>query len=242
MRQRVVVVISPQRGVAAGGYDFKHALCQPQDGDVKRAAAQVKNGICTLAAIVKPICDGSGGGLIDQAQHVEARQLRRIFGRLALGIVEISRHRDDCAIQVIAQGIFCAIPQGSQYLGTHLNGGFFALHSLQAQHAGVIHKPIRQLVRSSHILETAAHEALDRSQGIFGIKRQRGFRLEANLPTITRQIPDHRWENHPALLVGQAFGNAMAHRSDQGVRGTQVDTHRQTPLMRIGGLTGFRYL
>ena len=46
--------------------------------------------------------NGSGGGFVDKAQEIDARQLGCILGRLALGIVEVRRHRDDSAVQIIA--------------------------------------------------------------------------------------------------------------------------------------------
>ncbi len=65
-----------------------------------------------------------------------------------------------------------------------------------------------------------------------------GSGLVANLAPAVLQITHDRGQQHPALGVGQAFGHAVAHGSHQGVRGAQVNTHGNAPLVGVGGSSG----
>ena len=118
----MVVVITAQAGVATGGDDFKNALRQPQNRDVKGATTQVVNGVDAFAGIVQTVCDGGSRRLVDEAQHIETRELCGVFGGLSLRIVKVGRHGDHRAKQVFVEAVFCAVTQGSQNIGAHLNG------------------------------------------------------------------------------------------------------------------------
>ena len=45
-------------------------------------------------------------------------------------------------------------------------------------------------------------------------------------------------QQHAAFAVGQAFSHAVANGCHQGVRGSQINTHRNAALMGVGGLSG----
>ena len=195
--------------------------------------------------MVQAIGDGRRGGLVDQAQHIQARHLRSVFGGLALGVVKIGWHGNHHAIQVVVESVFGAVTQCGQNFGAHLDGGFVACHRTHGHHAGGIDQRIRQLLGIGHIGQFAPHEPLDRADGVGRITGLRGQSLVPNLaPTALPwgQITHHAGHNHLALFVGQTLGHAMAHRRYQRVRGAQVDTHRNAPLVRVGRLAGFRNL
>ena len=98
---------------------------------------------------------------------------------------------------------------------------------------------IGQLVRRGNIAPAAPHEALDRGNGVGGILLQIGDGVVANLASAALGIAHDRGQQHPALRVGQAFGHTIAHRGHQRMRGAQVNTYRQAPLVGLGGLAGF---
>ena len=91
----------------------------------------------------------------------------------------------------------------------------------------------------NNIGQTTAHEAFDRGNGVAGILLLVGSRFIAYLAFSVLQIAHDGWQQHPALLVGQAFGNAVAHSGYQRVRRTQVDAHGNAPLVRVRRLAGF---
>ena len=51
---------------------------------------RVIDGVNAFGGIVQPVGDRRRGRLVEQAENVQARKLRRVLGRLALGVVEIS--------------------------------------------------------------------------------------------------------------------------------------------------------
>ena len=56
-----------------------------------------------------------------------------------------------------------------------------------------------------------------------GILRGVRQRVMAALAATARQVAHHRRQQHPALLVRQAFGHAVAHGGHQRMGGAQVD-------------------
>ena len=94
---------------------------QTQNRNVEGSTAQVVNGIDAFAGVIKAIGNGRRGGLIDQAQQMNSRQLGRILGGLALGVIEISRHSNDRTVQIVIEGVFGAVTQRGQYLGADFN-------------------------------------------------------------------------------------------------------------------------
>jgi hypothetical protein len=138
--QAVVEVVAAQRGIAAGGQHFKHALAQLQDRDIEGAAAQIVDGVDAFRAVIQAVGDGGRRRLAQQAQHVQAGQLGRILGGLALGVVEVGRHGDDRAHQIVAQRIFRALAQRGQDLRRHFHRALHAGDGLQLHHARRINK------------------------------------------------------------------------------------------------------
>ncbi len=99
----MVEIVAAQRRVAVGGEHFEHALGQFQDGNIECAAAQVIHRIDAFGGVIQPVGDGGGGRFVQQAQHVEPGQFRRILGGLALCIVKVGGHGDDRADQFAAE-------------------------------------------------------------------------------------------------------------------------------------------
>ncbi|EGP42816.1 putative NAD-specific glutamate dehydrogenase [Achromobacter insuavis AXX-A] len=236
-----IEIIAAQRGIAAGRDHFEHALRQPQNGNIESAATQVIDGVHAFGGVIQAVGDRRGGRLVQQAQHVQAGQARRVAGRLALGVVEIGRDRDDGAHQVVAQHVLGALAQHRQDLRRHFHRAQVALRGTDAHHAGRIHEFVGR-ARGPRLFQRTAHETLDRHhrvQRVLGLLRQ-GFAARRDL--AAREITHRRGQQHVALRIGQDFGNAAAHRGNQGIGGAQVDPHRQLALVRRGRFTGLGYL
>jgi hypothetical protein len=76
--------------VAVGRLDLEHALADLQQGHVERAAAEVEHqhGL-VRGALVEPVGQRGRGGLVDDPQDLEARDLSGLLGGLALRVVEV---------------------------------------------------------------------------------------------------------------------------------------------------------
>jgi hypothetical protein len=79
-------------------------LAHLEQGHVERAATEVEDeDELVLLALVEAVGQGGRGGLVDDAQDVEARDLAGLLGGLALGVVEVRRDGDDRVGDGVAQ-------------------------------------------------------------------------------------------------------------------------------------------
>src|SRR3990172_108837 len=85
----LVEVVAAEVCVAVGRLDLDHALADLEDGDVEGTAAQVIHGDRLVLLLVEAIGQRRGGGLVDDTQHLEARDGAGVLGCLALAVVEI---------------------------------------------------------------------------------------------------------------------------------------------------------
>ena len=170
--------------------------------------------------------------------------MRGIFGGLALGVVKVSRHSDDRAVQVVVEGVLGAVTQCGQNFGAHLHRRFGALHRLDAEHATLGcafagGELVRQLAAVGDVVQATAHETLDRGDGVDRVGSRRLHRVKADLAALARHEAHDRRQDHAAIVVGQTLGHAVAHRSHQRMGGAQVNAHRDATLVRVGRLARF---
>ena len=89
----LVPVVATEVGVAGGRLHLEHAVAEVEDRHVERAAAEVEDEDGLVVVLVEPVGERGRGGLVDDAQHLEAGDLARLLGGLALGVVEVRRAR-----------------------------------------------------------------------------------------------------------------------------------------------------
>ena len=96
LHEALVPVVATEVVVAAGRLDLDDAVADLEQGHVERATTEVEDqDRLLLLALVEAVGERGGGGLVDDAQDVEARDLAGLLGGLALGVVEVRRHGDD---------------------------------------------------------------------------------------------------------------------------------------------------
>ena len=139
--------------------------------DIEGTATEVVDRDSVVAlGLVHAVGQGRRGGLVDNTLDVEAGNLARVLGRLALGIVEIGRHRDNRLGHRLAQKLLGGLFHLAQHFSRDLRGRHFLVANL---YPGVAVVGFDNLVGDhldvflDHVvLELAADQALHRIQGV----------------------------------------------------------------------------
>ncbi len=90
----LVPVVATEVRVAGGRLHLEHALAEVEDRHVERAATEVEHEDGLVVVLVEPVRERGRGGLVDDAQDLEARDLAGLLGGLALGVAEVGGHGD----------------------------------------------------------------------------------------------------------------------------------------------------
>ena len=86
-------------GVTGRGLDFEDTALDGQKGNIEGTATKVENEDVLLGfdLLVETVCDGSGGGLIDDTEDIETGDDTGVLGGLSLGVIKVGGHGDDGA-------------------------------------------------------------------------------------------------------------------------------------------------
>ena len=110
---------------------------------------------------------------------------------------------------------------------------------MQRHHARLVDQSVRQLRPIANVVNTATHQSLDGGDGIERVFNLRVQRFKTDLTPFTIEVAHHAGQNHPTLLVRQAFRYAITHAGHQRVGRAQVDAHRNAAFVRVRCLPGF---
>ena len=227
----LVEVIAAQMGVATGGEHLKHAVANLQHRDVKRTAAQIEHQDALVALAIQAIGQGCGRGLVDDAQHFEAGDLARVLGGLALGIVEVGRHRDHRlgdGFTEILTGIFGEL---AQHFGRDfLRGELLVEHRrLDLDVGASLLNRVTHLFRFfRHLIDATADEALHRIKGVLRIHDRLALGDLSHQFVLVLGVGHHRRSRAEPFGIGNHRGLAALHHGDAAIRGAEVNTDNLT--------------
>jgi len=208
----LVPVVSTELVVAVGGLDLDRGepvvvLAHLEEGDVEGAATEVEDeDELVLLALLEAIGQRRGGGLVDDAQDVEAGDLAGVLRGLALGVVEVGGHRDDGVRDGLAEVGLRVCLQLSEDAGADLLRGV-----------------VLALDRGGPV---GAHVALDRADGVVhvGDGLPLGDLTDQDLAGL-REGDDGR-RGPGAFGVRDDGGLATLEDGHHRVGGTEVDSDR----------------
>ena len=222
----LIEVVATQVRVAVGRLDLDDAFADFENRDVEGAAAEVVHGNRLVLLLVEAVGQRRRGRLVDDAHHLETGDLARLLRRLTLRVVEVGRHRDDRLGHLLAEILLRRLFQllqdhrGDLRRRVVLVADLHAHVAVRRRHHGVRH----HLHLVGHFVEAPAHEALDREDGVLGIRHRLPLRDLADEPlTVLGERHDRR-RQPAAFRVGDDDGLAALHDCDHGVGGAQVDT------------------
>ena len=153
----VVPVVAAEPVVARGREDFEDSVADVEDRNVERSAAEVVDHYLVVALLkVDAVGEAGRRRLVDDAEHVEARDCSRVLRRLALCVGEVGRAGD----------------YGFGYRGAEVF--LSVLLELLQYHRGNLLRRVVLAVDGDGFV--AAHRALDRYYGTVGVDYRLAFR------------------------------------------------------------------
>ncbi|MBG9885548.1 glutamate dehydrogenase, partial [Bacillus toyonensis] len=180
-------------------------LAHLEEGDVEGPAAEVEDeDQLVLLALVETVGESRSGGLVDDAQDVEARDLAGLLGGLALGVVEVGGDGDDRVGHRVSQvGLGVALELHEDARGDLLRRPLLAVD---------VEGPV-----GSHVALDRGDRAVDVGDGL-----ALGGLADEHLPVLGEG--DHRGGGAEALGIGDDLGLAALEDADDRVGRTEVDT------------------
>ena len=204
LHHALVKIVAAQTVVAGSCQHLNHAVVNLQDGHIESTAAQVIDHDPLALFLIHAIGQGCGGRLVDDPLHIQAGDLARVLGGLALGVGEICGHGDDRL--------------GDRTAQIRLGVGFQLLQNHGADLLGRIGLAVYCN------LMIGAHLPLDGRDG--AVRVRNGLTL-GHLPHHALAglgERHHRGRCAVALGVGNDDGLAALHHSHAGVGCTKIDT------------------
>ena len=103
-----VEILTTKMGITSCCHDFENAFLDGEKRNIKGTTTKVIHNdfALILALLVQPVSDSRGGRFVHNAKNCQASNNAGILGGLALSIIEISRHRNNCMGDFLAQICF----------------------------------------------------------------------------------------------------------------------------------------
>ena len=200
LHDALIEVIAAQAVVAGSGQNLDDTVVNIQNGDIKRAAAQVIDHDLLALLLIHAVGKGGSGRLVDDTLHVKAGDLAGILGSLTLSVGEVGGNGDDRLGNGLAQ----------IRLGV-------ALELLQNHGADLLRRV--GLAVDIHLV-VAAHLTLDGRNGAVGVGDGLTLGHLAH-HTLAGLAESHNGRGGAvALRVGDDNGLAALHHGHAGVSST----------------------
>ena len=224
--QPLVVVLAAQKGVARGGHYLEHAVVDVEQRHVEGAAAQVEHGDLALHVPAKAIGQGRRGGLVDDADDVQAGDASGVLGGLALAVVEVGGDRDHRLVDGLAEEL---LGDGAHLL-QDVGGNLGRREELVAQlDADVLVRALDQAVghRRLHRLHGGRRprppdQSLDRIGRVLGVGDRLAFRDVADQTLAGLGHRHHRGRGLVPAAIGDDRGADPFKNSDARVGRSKV--------------------
>ena len=222
--------LSPPRWLSpAVGLHLEDAVADLQHRHVEGAAAEVEHedGLVGRGLLVEPVGERGRGGLVDDALDLQAGDLAGVLRGLALVVVEVGRDRDHGRVDRVAE---LRLGVGLQLLQDHrgdlLRRVLLALrlhaHGAVGAALDLVGDDLRLL---GDLADLAAHEPLDRKDGVLGVQHRLPLGGGPDEPLVGVGERHDGRGGAVALGVLQHGGLAALHDRDARVRRAQVDSN-----------------
>mmetsp|Transcript_21737 Transcript_21737/g.52312 ORF Transcript_21737/g.52312 Transcript_21737/m.52312 type:complete len:249 (-) Transcript_21737:104-850(-) len=218
--------------VARRRHHLEHTVVDGQEGHVERPASEVEDEDILLAGLllVEAVGDGRGRGLVDDAEHVEARDGPGVLGRLALRVVEVGGHGDHGVLDLLAKVRLRDLLHLGEDHGGDLLGGVGLLLALEehldVRLAGGVDELVREqllVVHNRGVRKLAADQALHVEDGVLWVHDALVLGGVADEALIVGEGNPRRGDA-VTLVVSDDLDLAVLVHADARVGGAEVNT------------------
>jgi hypothetical protein len=177
-----VEVLTTEVSVSVGRLDLEDTVLDLEDRDIECATSQIVNSDDVVGGLIKTVCEGGSGGLIDDTEDVESGNHTGVLGGLTLGVVEVGGDGDDGVLDVLAHVGLGSLLHLSEDEATHLRRRVLLSLGLEPSIAvGVLDNLVGHLLDIALDLaigELAADEALGSEKSVLWVDN--GLALGSN--------------------------------------------------------------
>ena len=230
-----VEVFAAEEGVAIGRLDLEDAVADLEDGDVEGAAAEVIDGDLLLALLVEAVGQRGGGGLVDDAQHVEAGDLAGVLGGLTLRVVEVGGDGDHRVGDLFAQVLFGSLLHLGEHHGRDLRWPVALAVDIDGDApAGPLDDLEGADVYGSldfRVGKLAPDQPLDGVEGARRVGDRLPFGNLTHQALVAVGKGNHRRGGAVAFGIGDDLGVAAFHDRHARVGGAQINSNYLTHLL-----------
>ena len=230
--QTVVEVLTTQVGVTSSGLNLEDTLLDGQKRNIESTTTEIEdqNVALTLDLLVKTVCNGSGGGLVNDTEDVETGNETGVLGSLTLRVVEVGRDSNDSivdgATEVSLSGLTHLDEDHSRDL---LRGELLGLTLELNLDDGLgsllddLERPVLHIGLNLSVVKTATNETLGIEDSVVGVH---GDLVLGGITDETLGVgeTDERGGGAVTLVVGNDFNAVVTEDTHTGVGGSQINT------------------
>ena len=221
-------------GVACSCFDLENTIVNLQKRNIKCSSTQIKNKHISFALffLVKSISNSGSSWLINDSQHVKARNCSSILSGLSLGVIEISWNSDYCILDFLTNvGLgdflhFCQDHWGNLFRVEFFvfalvfnHNDWFSLLSLFDFEGPMFHVRL-----DDRIIEFSTDESFSIEDGVIWVF---GCLIFGSISDESFSLGEgHIWRSGPVtLVVGYNLDSVILPDSYTGVGGTEIDSN-----------------
>mmetsp|Transcript_110555 Transcript_110555/g.207169 ORF Transcript_110555/g.207169 Transcript_110555/m.207169 type:complete len:277 (-) Transcript_110555:55-885(-) len=231
LHHTLVEVLTTQVSVTVGCNNLKDTVVNSEQGYIESATAQVVHKDVLLRLLVKSVGNCCSCGLVDDSEHLHTRDSTCILCGLPLGVIEISRHGDDCMLHFLAQVVLgCLLHLHKNHCGNLLRRHRFVLTTDLDTDLGLatlVHDLERQqldVFLHGGILEATADQPLHVEESLCGIHSCLVLCCLADEALILRER-HIGWCDSIALVIWDDLNAAVLVDAYTRVGGSKVNTN-----------------
>lgn len=229
----VVKVLTTEVSITSSGLNLEDALLNGKERHIESTTTQVEDEhiALTLSLLVKTVGDGSGSGLVDDAEDIETGNETGILGSLTLGVVEVGGDGDDGVVDGASEVGLCGLTHlGKDHGGDLLRCEVLLLAlelNLDDRLAGLLDNGEGEVLHVGldlSILELAANKTLGIEDCVGGVH---GDLVLCGVSDETLSVGEgNEGRGRPVtLVVGDNLDAVITEDTNARVRGSEIDTY-----------------